>query len=461
MLDLYNNIMKSLYKKFLLLVGAFFLVSTAHAQENDAYMLFFKNAEQFRSKGEYANAIKDYEHAAALNDTSALIYYWKGWSHSQLNQNAEAVSALERAVDLDPNYLQTYNTLLNVYNKVENTDKIVETLSRLIEVEKSVPKKVEYTDRMLQLLVQQGNYVDVLNRIKKARALAPGNLSFPYYEAQALNGLARYNETIKLLEGYLPKVATTDKKALAQLNYELGYAYHHVNQFDKSREAFEKANIGPFRALISKLQPDHYYNIAVGYSKIFEYETASAVLETALKIDPTYARAYDLLADNAIKQEHHFKGIEYYEKAVQGLADRDEYLKDLYTNKLIPTLINAEQFEEAVRKSDEALEKYPTDRTLKYLKAISLHHLNRNQEAISIMETLLNSSQTVASMEIGRMEAGLYSFASGIMYRQLGKLDQAKESFLDARKAGSFANASQYAYEQILEKEATERANKM
>lgn len=429
---------------FLLLSACF--IQTGLAQESDPVVLFFKNGEGFRAKGEYQQAIAEYDKALAIDEGRPIIHYWKGICYYQLKEHDNGVAALERAIALNPNYNQAYSALLQGYTEVYNTEKVVETLSRMARVEEDVMKRIEYYKRIAGILVKQRDYSKAIPHIEEGLKADPNNFDLLYAKAQSYNGIAQYQSTINTVKPVLGKIPANDRDNITRFNYEIGYAYYKLTNYKEANVYFERAYYGPYRALISKLQPSHFYNVAYGFSMIYEYETTESMLETALEIDPTFAKAYDLLADIAIKQEHHHKGILYYEKAVAGLAEQDEYLEEIYNNKLIPTLINAKEYREAVRICDQALGKFPSSRNIKYLKAISLHHQDLNKDAIAIMENI------IAEQGVPALEKSLYSFALGIMYKANGQIESAKNSFKEARN-GAFTNASLYAYELIVEEE--------
>jgi tetratricopeptide (TPR) repeat protein len=440
---------------FLKVLGIFLLLSAccvypSTAQESDPVVLFFKNGEGFRAQGEYNEAIIEYGKALAIDNTRPAIFYWKAICHYQLKEHDKGVVSLEHAIEINPNYNQAYTALLQGYTEVANMTKVVETLSRMAYVEEDVMKRIEYYKRIASLLVKQREYAKALPHIEDGLKADPNNSDLLYAKAQSLNGSAQYQSAINLGKPVLAKLSGSDKENITRFNYEVGYGYYKLTNYKEASKYFEKAYLGPYRSLISKLQPNHFYNVAYGFSMIYEYETTESMLETALEIDAGFAKAYDLLADIAIKQEHHHKGILYYEKAVTGLAEQDEYLEEIYNNKLIPTLINAREYGEAVRICDQGLGKFPGSRNIKYLKAIALHHQDLNVDAIAIMETL------VGGQAIPALEKSLYNFAIGIMYNANNQIEEAKESFKEAR-SGAFSNASLYAYELIIEEEILSR----
>lgn len=439
-------------KQISIFILAFFPLFFAIGQEADQAMLMFKNGEGFRSQKKYILAISQYDQAIKLDPKQPDFYFAKGMCHFLLNEHLDGINAMEKVIALKPDYEAAYTALIKGYETVGNTDKIVATISKLASVETDQNKKMGYYNQIVQALVKQRQYAKAIPHINAALAAEPANFDMKQAEAQAYNGMGNYKKAIEVLTAFQPTFSKLDAEKAAAFYYELGFAYYHIADYTNANASFEKGFQGQYKALISKLQPSHFFNIAYGYSMIFEYTTTEKMLQTVLKIDPTFAKAYDLLADISIKQEHHHMGILYYQKAVAGLAGKDQYVEEIYNNKLIPSLINAKRYAEAVKICDQALALYPSSRNLKYLKAISLHHQAKNKEAIAIMETI------VTEPGIPPLEEGLYNFASGIIYKALNNNEAAKNAFRNARK-GAFTNASMYAYEMIIEEE-TIMANK-
>lgn len=422
-------------------------------QEVEHSKLFFRNGEAFRNQKKYILAIKEYDQAIAADSKQPDFYFAKGMCHFLLNEPVDGVNAMEKAIAIKPDYEAAYSPLLKGYEMLGNTDKVVATISKMASVETDNTKKMGYYNQIIQTLNRQKQYAKALPHINAALAADPNDLSIRTAEAQAYNGMGNYQKTITTLEAFKPTFSKLEAVAAAPFYYELGFAYYHIGDYKNANTNFENGYQGQYKSLISKLQPSHFFNVAYGFSMIYEYETTDKMLQTVLKIDPTFARAYDLLADIAIKQEHHHMGILYYEKAVKGLAGQDQYVEEIYVNKLIPSLINAERYTEGIKICDEALKLFPNSRSIKYLKAIAYHHLNKNNEAIAIMDLVM------AEPGIPAQEEGLYHFALGMMHKANNNNEAAKNSLRSASK-GAYTNASLYVYEVIIEEEAI-KANKV
>ncbi len=451
--NLYVNHRKTL-NLFSILIIALLWGPLAIAQESDPVKLFFKNGEAFRTIEHYKEAIAEYDKALAIDDTYQMIHYWKGVCHFIIKEYDQSIASLERAIELSPNYKAAYSALMKVYNELGNNEKSIETFERVADIEEDPLTKVNMYRRVINMQIEEGNNEAAIVNIEKALEVDPGNLEIRYLESDIYNNLGQYRKAIEVLEPVMDDLNKLSPDNRLKFYYELGYAYHYMKEYDKSNEYFKKAYDGPFKSLISKLQPSHFFNVAYGYSKIYEYETCERLLKKVLEIDPTYAQAYDLLADVAIKQEHHHKGLEYYEQAVEGLGAKSNDLEDIYAEKFIPTLLNNRDYEIAVQLANEALAKFPNSVKIKYLKAIGLHHQDKNVEAIKIMEEVVANKAASSPMDYA-----LYNFALGIIYKTNGNLKEAEEAFKLADK-GPYRNASLYAYESTLEEEMMQAQNK-
>jgi pentatricopeptide repeat protein len=418
-----------------------------YAQVSDPVMLFFNNAEKFRVQGNLKEAIEDYNHALAISDTASRIHYTKGLCHYQLKDYENAAKSFEKTVTLVPNNFQAYNALLRVYADVKDTDKMVGTLNRMSAAADKPDQKLDFKLRAVQTYIQLERYKDADPLAKEALKIKPEDNDVLYYNAQINNKMGNYELAKKDMEKVTTKVASVnDPKITAKYWYELGYSLHHLGQYDKADNAFVKADFGPFKALIAKLKPGYYYNVANCYYMIYDYTTAQSMLHTALKIDKSYAQANVLLADMAIKEEHHHKGIHFYKLALSEQQTPDKSHEKIYAT-LIETLINAKKYSEAITTADECLSKFPGNRNVMFMKAMSLYKENKNQDAVALMEEILKDSA------ISPIEKLQYSFALGTIYSSVGDVEKAKNALKEAGK-GPFQNAAQYAYELLTEQEA-------
>lgn len=436
--------MKKIYQSVLLTSAMWLLAFAALGQISDPSLLFFKNGEAFRRSGKPREAIREYDHALAFSDTSAVIYYWKGHCLMLIERTDSAVVALEKSIARDPRYLQAYNLLLKAYTIQKNDDMVVNTLERMAVNEDDKTKTVEYKLRAVQMLVRRNKGEEALAIAKRAILTDPSNVDALFAYAQVSNQLKHYADAEEALRKVITLNTSEDPQVLSKYYYELGYALHMMGDFANSETVFAKVTYGSYRYLITKLKPDYYYDLATSYMTIYDLQKATAMLEVALDIDANYPGAHVMLAELAMKENVPERSISAYKKALAGAADDERSQIKIY-NALTESLIYMSRFKDALDYTEECLGKYPNNRNMLFLRSICLHKLDRSEAAASVLEQMLTDTG------ITQIEEVVYNFALGDIYTSLNQYEKARKAYAKAKK-GPFSNAAQYSVELLSDK---------
>jgi tetratricopeptide (TPR) repeat protein len=89
------------------------------AQKNPRnYQVWEMLGDAYKSAGMYKDAIKSFQTAISINSTKPSYYYQLGLIYAAERREAEAVGALQRVLELDPNYAQAHASLANHYLKM-------------------------------------------------------------------------------------------------------------------------------------------------------------------------------------------------------------------------------------------------------------------------------------------------------------------------------------------------------
>lgn len=108
--------------------------------KKDWEISFFYRAVAYHALEEYDNAILDYTKAIQLNDKMTDAYYnrakillsRKDIDNPDLNR---AIDDLEKALELDPNFIDALYAMGAAQKKIENYHKALEYLNKVIELQ--------------------------------------------------------------------------------------------------------------------------------------------------------------------------------------------------------------------------------------------------------------------------------------------------------------------------------------
>ncbi len=434
-------------KNIVLLLSLFPLISLTvlaqeeehHATKADAIEEFFRKGELMRKSKQYDKALLEYDYALAINDTISRVHLAKAMAFYAQKNTVKAIESLEKTIELAPKNMNAYNLLTKLYMHAKNNEKLIFTLERMAEAEEEAKAKQGTILKIASYYISKKQFETAKKYTDQALVLDKTDLEALYQHAQVSNALGDYNAAKTSMESATQTLGSDDPKQIAKFYYELGYAYHHLKDYEKKEQAFLKANVGPFKTLVAKLTPEYFYNLGSSYAKVYDLSNADLMLKEALNIDPNHTATNKLLAEIAIKSEHHPKmAIDYYKKAIEGEEDYKKAVK-LY-DTVIELLLSSEEYTEAIKLADECLSKALNARNILLMKSMALHKTDKTKDALVILDKL------ILDANLTQIEIVKYNFAAGIMHRSEKEFDRAKAAFSKAGK-GPFSTVAQREFE--------------
>ena len=106
-----------------------------------------------------------------VDDRSARIEFALGASYDQLKQPKEAIAAYRRALDLDPDNLDTERGLATALLADGQLDEALKLFNEVVAAE---PQDAQSQIHISEIQRRQGHYEDALATLEKAKPLAPG-----------------------------------------------------------------------------------------------------------------------------------------------------------------------------------------------------------------------------------------------------------------------------------------------
>ena len=148
----------------------------------------------------------DVLNAIPADDRSPRIEFALGASYEQLKQNKDAIAAYHRALDLEPDNLDTERGLANALLGDGQLDEALKVLTGIVASE---PQDWQSQIHISEIQRRQGHYDEALKTLDKAKTLAPESLELTYNEALIYDSLGRYDDAI----GVLSKLASDTVRA--------------------------------------------------------------------------------------------------------------------------------------------------------------------------------------------------------------------------------------------------------
>src|SRR5580692_5408034 len=144
--------------------------------------------------------------AIPVDDRSPRIEFALGASYEQMKKNKDAIAAYHRALDMEPDNLDTERGLANALLADGQLDEALKVLTGIVAAE---PQDAQSQVHISEIQRRQGHYDEALKTLEKAKPLAPDSLELTYNEALIYDSLGRYDDAI----GVLTKLVSDTERA--------------------------------------------------------------------------------------------------------------------------------------------------------------------------------------------------------------------------------------------------------
>ncbi|KAF9191786.1 TOM (translocase of outer membrane) complex component [Haplosporangium sp. Z 767] len=264
----------------------------------------FQLAEYYVSKRDYYPAMECYNKAIELNTTQmAKALNMRGTFTFLKGDGKKALTDFDKAIELDPTYIQTYIKRASIYMEQSDAAKTFNEFETAIKIDAEDPNIYYHRG---QVFFITGEYQSAAKDYIKSIELEP---KFVFSHIQY--GVAQY----KL--GNISEAMTTFKKALKDFpesgdvsNY-YGELLLDQQQYDQAFERFEKA------IKLNPTNPLPYINKAL---LVFQWKQDPAGAERlclqSLEVDPECDVAIATLGQLFLQQGKIEKAIEYFDKSI-------------------------------------------------------------------------------------------------------------------------------------------------
>ncbi len=162
------------------------LLERVQKNQKASYLALLALADLQVNKNEHVKALKTYRRllaAVPAGEMRSRVWFQFGYTYHALNQSAKAERALKKALECDPVYPSAYNLLAYHYAKEgRNLDAALELAEKAVRAN---PLSPYYLDTKGYILSKLGRIPQAASVLKRAHALAPGDMVIKEHLAQA------------------------------------------------------------------------------------------------------------------------------------------------------------------------------------------------------------------------------------------------------------------------------------
>jgi len=162
----------------------------------------------YTEQGDFARAA-EVLNSMPVGDRSSRIDFALGATYDQLKKPKEAIASYRRALDDDPDNLDTERGLANALWTDGQLDEALKVFNTIVTAE---PQDAQSQIRISDIQRRQGHYDQALATLEKAKPLAQDSVELNYNQALILDSLGRYDEAIATLKTLLDGTAHADGK---------------------------------------------------------------------------------------------------------------------------------------------------------------------------------------------------------------------------------------------------------
>lgn len=427
MIVIYYNFftMKKILLYIVILVG---IGLTAKAQDPHKGLAHYVDGMNYQKTGQHQRAIDEFNKALRSEPSNYRYLHAKAVSEFKIRDNESSINSLNSLLKLKDDFAPAYVLLAQIYYQQGDYNKAAEFYDKAAMHEPNPADKYKYKMMVTNKYIKDGNMKIAYEKAKELKAISPKDLKANYYFARLANKVKKYGEARDAILDVEPAIKSMQPKDNAKYYFELGYAHYYLDEYEKSKAAFDKTVGTKYAQAAEKFSPKYFYRIAIAYYKFHENETSKKYLDLAEKIQKELPELHVLraqLSKRMTNKTANQSTITHYENAVK--TQTDPARRESIYEKIAELYLESENYEGCLRTSEEALRLNKSDSKALLNKINALYKLNRLKEAVETAQEALKQKMEPAI-------AADISFLLGLSAKKLGDKNIAKQAFTQLQR---------------------------
>lgn len=291
----------------------------------------------------YEDAMSNLERAVQIDPKYPEAWLERGKALEKLQKYEEALRSYDEAVKLQSDYSEAWYNRAIMLSELKRYEEALISLNKAVKYQPNYPEAYYFRGILLDKMQRDE---EALSSLDKSLEIAPDYALALYYRGVVLNELKRHQEALETLEK-----AVQVEPASVEAWVEKGVTLGTLTQYEEAINSFKRA---------LEIKPD--FAEAWGergdvLEKLKRYEEALASLDKAVHLKQDYAKAWFIRGVVLEKLKKYDLALQSLDKAAQIKPD---YWESWYQRGIV--LEKMEKLEEAVGAYDKAIEIWPASR---------------------------------------------------------------------------------------------------
>lgn len=348
-----------------------------------------------------------YRNAIALNPEDPLWHYYLAIYLEETGELEEALVSFRRVLAMEPNYPNTLMRIGLVSLEAGKLEAAREAFDQLLaeHPELSAPGLAG----LGTIALREKDFPRAIDLLQRALVLQPQATQLHYRLAQAYRQIGETEMAREHLAQRGDRIAWAPDPWVENMKARSRHPDYYVQQGVEAVNNGEMDRAMTAFRLALALDPENvdvFARLAVLIGMGERREEAADLVQQALALDPDHGLANSLQGAILAEAEQFEEAQAYYFRAVTAEPDNFEFRLQFANG-----LMRLADFEAAARQYAEALQRRPNDFQAHYGRAVALAASGQCEEAITTVESGVESNPRVATMLDAR--ARLYATCPG------------------------------------------------